>query len=142
MKSTTCIVCIVIQFCPPHPRLILDQTKARRAEKNFFEDPTPPPPPLSKGLDDRTPSPLSPPYLRDYISYRSALIDEEHFEIPEIFEEFGLCHGQSHQRCTPANKQFANLYLINATACTLCTSLFFYFSGTMSRSFCHVTRLM
>ena len=90
--------------------------------KNFFGDP--PLPPLSKGLDDRTPSPLSPPYLRHYISYRSALIDEEHFEIPEIFEESGLCHGQSYQRCTPANKQFANLYLINATACTLRTSLF------------------
>ena len=67
--------------------------------------------------------------VRHYISYRSALVDEEHFEIPEIFEEFGLCHGQSHQRCTPANKQFANLYLINAAACTLCTSLFLTFQG-------------
>ena len=30
------------------PPLILDQTEARRAEKNFFE--TAPPPPFSKGL--------------------------------------------------------------------------------------------
>ena len=84
------------------------------------------PPPYLRVWMTGPPPPLSPPYLRHHISYRSALIDEEHFEIPEIFEEFGLCHGQSHQRCTPANKQFANLYLINATACTLCTSLFFF----------------
>ena len=34
----------------------LDQTKARRVEKNFLETCPSPPPPLSKGLDDR-PSP-------------------------------------------------------------------------------------
>ena len=37
--------------CPP---LFLDQTEAQRAEKNFFK--TAPPLPLSRGLDDRTPS--------------------------------------------------------------------------------------
>ena len=35
------------------PPLFLDQTEARRAEKNVFGDPTPP---LSKGLDDQDPS--------------------------------------------------------------------------------------
>ena len=36
------------------PPLCLDQTDARRAEKNFFGDLSPPPP-LSQGLDDRPP---------------------------------------------------------------------------------------
>ena len=35
------------------PPLFLDQTEAQRAEKNFFGDLSPPP--LSKGLDDRSP---------------------------------------------------------------------------------------
>ena len=35
--------------------LFLDQTEARRVEKNFFETAAP----LSQGLDDRTPLPLS-----------------------------------------------------------------------------------
>ena len=44
-------------------RIQLDQTEARRAEKNFLE-PAPPPPPISKGLDDRgTPPPPPPPPL-------------------------------------------------------------------------------
>ena len=42
------------------PPLFLDQTEARRAEKNFFETT---PPPLSQGLDDRVP-PLSGPPLQ------------------------------------------------------------------------------
>ena len=37
---------------PGLPPLFLDQTKARRVEKNFWR---PAPPPLSKGLDDRCP---------------------------------------------------------------------------------------
>ena len=40
----------------PPPPLFLDQTDSRRAEKNFFWWPSPPP--LSKGLDDHAP-PLS-----------------------------------------------------------------------------------
>ena len=39
----------------PSP-LFLDQTEARRAEKNFLGD-RHTPPPLSKGLDDRSPPP-------------------------------------------------------------------------------------
>ena len=34
------------------PPLFSDHTGARTAEKNFFGDRTPPPPLLSKGLDD------------------------------------------------------------------------------------------
>ena len=37
----------------PPPPLFLDQTEARRAEKNFLETPHP----LSKGLDDQAPPP-------------------------------------------------------------------------------------
>ena len=47
---------------PPLPSpLLLDQTEARRAEKNFLETspPFPLPHPLSKGLDDRAPHYLS-----------------------------------------------------------------------------------
>ena len=40
----------------PGPPLFLDQTKARRVEKNFLETCPTPLPPLSKGLDDRPPS--------------------------------------------------------------------------------------
>ena len=40
------------------PPLFLDQTEARRAEKDFFGDRPPHPPPLSQGLDDH-PAPLS-----------------------------------------------------------------------------------
>ena len=36
---------------PPFISLFLDQTKARMAEKKLFGDPSPPPPPLSEGLD-------------------------------------------------------------------------------------------
>ena len=44
---------------PPTP-LFLDETEAQRAEKKFLETgpSSPPPPPLSKGLDDR-PHPIS-----------------------------------------------------------------------------------
>ena len=36
----------------PGPRLFLDQTEARRAENKFWRPlPTPPPPPLSEGLN-------------------------------------------------------------------------------------------
>ena len=51
-------------YCTPHwriqggpgpPPLFLDQTETRRAEKNFFGDR----PPLSKGLDDPPPPPIS-----------------------------------------------------------------------------------
>ena len=42
----------------PPPPLFLDQTEARRAKKNCWRPPLPPPP-LSKGLDDRPfPTPL------------------------------------------------------------------------------------
>ena len=44
-----------------HP-LFLDQTEARRAEKNFIWDR---PPPLSQGLDDRP----STPYLKVWIRH-------------------------------------------------------------------------
>ena len=37
----------------PGAPLVLDQTEIQRAEKNFLETP---PPPLSKGLDDRASS--------------------------------------------------------------------------------------
>ena len=40
----------------PGPSLFLDQTEARRAQKNFLETA---PPPQSKGLDD-----WGPPYLK------------------------------------------------------------------------------
>ena len=40
----------------PGAPLYLDETKARRAEKNFFWDQ--PPPPLSQGLEDRPPPPF------------------------------------------------------------------------------------
>ena len=43
------------------PPLFLDQTQARRAEKNLFEDR---PPPLFQGLDDR-----APPYLKVWIHH-------------------------------------------------------------------------
>ena len=46
----------------PPPPLVLDQTEAQRAEKNFLE--TPSPPPLSKGLDDRAPT-----YLKVWIKH-------------------------------------------------------------------------
>ena len=39
---------------PGGPPLFLDQTEAQRAQKNFFGDW---PPPLSQGLDDRSPPP-------------------------------------------------------------------------------------
>ena len=42
------------------PPLFLDQTEARRAEKNLFGDC----PPLFQGLDDR-----APPYLKVWIRY-------------------------------------------------------------------------
>lgn len=45
---------------PPPPPLFLYQTDVRRAEKNLFLKPLPPPPPLSQGIDDRAPLP---PYL-------------------------------------------------------------------------------
>ena len=41
----------------PGAPLFLNQTEARRAQKNFLGDRLPPPP-FSKGLDDRAPSPL------------------------------------------------------------------------------------
>ena len=37
------------------PPLFLDQTEARRPQKTCFGDHSPPPPRLSKGLDDRLP---------------------------------------------------------------------------------------
>ena len=43
---------------PGPPFLCLDETEARRAKKFFFGD-WPPPPPVSKDLDDRPPPPLS-----------------------------------------------------------------------------------
>ena len=46
------------------PPSFLDQTEARRTEKNFLRDR--PPPPLSKGLDDRPPPP---PYLKVWIQH-------------------------------------------------------------------------
>ena len=46
------------------PTFVLDQTEAQRAEKNFLETPSPPPPPLSKGLDDRAPT-----YLKVWIQH-------------------------------------------------------------------------
>ena len=39
---------------PPPPHFFLDQTEARRAEKNFVGDRLPPPP-LSQGLDPAVP---------------------------------------------------------------------------------------
>ena len=45
------------------PPSFLDQTEARRTEKNFLRDL---PPPLSKGLDDRPPPP---PYLKVWIRH-------------------------------------------------------------------------
>ena len=48
------------------PPLFLDQTEARRAEKNFFE--TRPPHPLSQGLDGS-----SPPYLKVWIRHCNKL---------------------------------------------------------------------
>ena len=39
----------------PVPPLFLDHTEAQKAEKNFFGD-HPPSPPPSKGLDDRAPT--------------------------------------------------------------------------------------
>ena len=47
---------------PPPPPLFLDQTEARRAEKNFFWDRGPP---LSQGLDDRPPPSPSPSLLSE-----------------------------------------------------------------------------
>ena len=45
---------------PPPPPLFLDQTEARRAgKKNFETASTPPPSPLSQGLDDAPPPPLT-----------------------------------------------------------------------------------
>ena len=63
----------------PPPPLVLDQTEAQRAEKNFLETPfpaPPPPPPLSKGLDDRAPT-----YLKVWI---------QHWLVP-IWENVILC---------------------------------------------------
>ena len=45
---------------PPLLFSFLDQTEARRAEKNFFGNR----PPLSQGLDDR-----APPYLKVWIGH-------------------------------------------------------------------------
>ena len=51
------------------PPLYLDQTKARRAEKNFFFL-RPPPLPQGEGLDDTPPSPLPlPPNLKVWIRH-------------------------------------------------------------------------
>ena len=47
--------------------LFLDQTEARRAEKILFLETGPPP--LSKGLDDQTPPPPHPPYLKVWIRH-------------------------------------------------------------------------
>ena len=47
--------------CSPPP-LFLDQTEAQKAKKKFFGDH--PPPPLSKGLDDRAPT-----YLKVWIQH-------------------------------------------------------------------------
>ena len=47
----------------PAPHLFLDQTEARRAEKNIWR---PPPPPLSQGLDNRPPTT---PYLKVWIRH-------------------------------------------------------------------------
>ena len=46
------------------PPLFLDQTEARRAEKNFLDTV---PPPFSLGLDDQPPPPL--PYLKVWIRH-------------------------------------------------------------------------
>ena len=51
------------------PPLFLDQTEARRAEKNFFKMP---PPPLSQGRDDRLP----PTYLKVWIRHRISHIKD------------------------------------------------------------------
>ena len=45
---------------PGGPPLFLDQTEAQRAQKNFFGDW---PPPLSQGLDDRSPPPPTPSFI-------------------------------------------------------------------------------
>ena len=50
----------------PSPPLFLYQTDVRRAEKNLFLKPLPPPPPLSQGIDDR--APLL-PYLKVWICH-------------------------------------------------------------------------
>ena len=54
------------------PPLFLDQTLARGAEKNLFLEPPSPPPPLSKGLDDRA-TPLSQVWIRHWIIQNSKL---------------------------------------------------------------------
>ena len=46
---------------PGHP-LFLDQTEARRAEKDFFETRTPPPPYLRVGM-------TAPPYMKVWIRH-------------------------------------------------------------------------
>ena len=40
------------------PRIFLDQTEVRRAEKKNLRPPPPVPPPVSQGLDDRAPPSL------------------------------------------------------------------------------------
>ena len=61
---------------PAPPPLFLDQTEAQKAKKNFFGDH--PPPPLSKGLDDRAPT-----YLKVWI---------QHWLVPN-WENMILCPG-------------------------------------------------
>ena len=58
----------------PVPPLFLDQTEARRIEKNFFWDRAPPP--LSQGLDDR-----NPPYLKVCIHYWYRSIFQSQFSV-------------------------------------------------------------
>ena len=48
----------------PGAPLFLDQTETRRAEKNFGGTARGSPPPLSEGVDDRTP-----PYLKIWIPH-------------------------------------------------------------------------
>ena len=72
-KHAIVTVCVMLSFClranfpeisggarreagGTSSPLFLDQTEARRAEKSFLR---PPPPPLSQGLYDRAPLPLS-----------------------------------------------------------------------------------
>ena len=69
-KHAIVTICVMLSFClranflpeisgepgeGPGSPLFLDQTEARRAEKSFLR----PPPPLSQGLYDRAPLPLS-----------------------------------------------------------------------------------
>ena len=52
---------------PPPPLIFFDQTEAEGPKKNFQET-GPPPPHLSRGLDDR-PAPFSPSYLKVWIRH-------------------------------------------------------------------------